>query len=202
MYAVDPAEVREHAVRMGEKEIVAALAKLPQGPDIVVLSGGNPALHEMMPLVRALHRQHWHVHVETQGSVWRPWLAQVDQLVVSPKPPSSGMATLAHEEQTAEFFAKTYESGIQARRTAMKIVVADDEDYEWAKRMHLAYLEMPFYVSACTSQTDDQSTPAVRNQVGDLYAWLCGKVATDPAMCDAVVLPQLHVVAYGVARGV
>jgi organic radical activating enzyme len=168
MYAVDPAEVREHAVRMGEKEIVAALAKLPQGPDIVVLSGGNPALHEMMPLVRALHRQHWH----------------------------------AHEEQTAEFFAKTYESGIQARRTAMKIVVADDEDYEWAKRMHLAYLEMPFYVSACTSQTDDQSTPAVRNQVGDLYAWLCGKVATDPAMCDAVVLPQLHVVAYGVARGV
>ena len=36
------------------------------------------------------------ISVETQGSVWKAWLSRVGMLVVSPKPPSSGMATELH----------------------------------------------------------------------------------------------------------
>lgn len=204
MYAVDPAEVREHATRMTADELVAAVLALPAGPGIVVLSGGNPALHDLTKLVKAMRRRDLACHVETQGSVWRPWLADVRQLVISPKPPSSGMATPAHVKQTARFMETLYESHMPAGHVALKVVVFDEADYEWASGLHAAYPEIEFYLSAGTPQGEHfvYMTERLRERVGDNYRWLCERAAGDADMADVVLLPQLHVIAFGAARGV
>jgi 7-carboxy-7-deazaguanine synthase len=93
MYAVDPALVRANAEGLSVDEILGRVADLEGRPRWVTVSGGNPALHELADLVDGLHDAGFLVAAETQGSVWRPWLASLDRLTISPKPPSSGMAT-------------------------------------------------------------------------------------------------------------
>src|SRR4051812_1078469 len=105
MYAVDPAAVRSNAERLSAHEVEQRLSALDAGPSLVVLSGGNPALLDLAELVERLQAAGVEVAIETQGSVWRDWLASVDRLVVSPKGPSSGMDTAAHRAQFAEFMA-------------------------------------------------------------------------------------------------
>lgn len=208
LYAVDPEEVREHAVRMTGHEIVDAVKGLPEGPGIIIMSGGNPALHDLTDLVRLLQSKvHLAVHVETQGSVWRPWLAQVNQLVISPKPPSSGMVSDTHSIQFEAFMKKVYASPrVGSTWVALKVVVADEDDYRWAADVHTKYPEVPFYLSVCTPQAHpdlgDPDDSWVRTTVGQGYKWLCERAQSDPDMSDAVILPQLHVIAHGAARGV
>lgn len=60
----------------------------------VTISGGNPALlPQLGELVALLHEQEMRVALETQGSRWQDWFWDIDELTLSPKPPSSGMKT-------------------------------------------------------------------------------------------------------------
>ena len=93
MYAVDPEIVRATAEKLSSQEIVARVEGLGGRPDWVTISGGNPALHQLDDVVWRLHGAGFRVSVETQGSRWASWLGAVDRLTISPKPPSSGMAT-------------------------------------------------------------------------------------------------------------
>jgi 7-carboxy-7-deazaguanine synthase len=211
MYAVEPSEVRRNAVRLSATAIAERLAALPQPPvprHLVVLSGGNPALHRLERLVSLLHARGLLVAVETQGSVWRPWLADVDRLVISPKPPSSGMATTRHARQLDAFYASARAAG-RARAVdwaATKIVVFEDDDLAWARRFWWAHPGFPLYLSAGTPYDDGEPAlpdAALKQAVEERYRWLCERVARDPALSTRVkVLPQLHVLAWGSARGV
>lgn len=196
MYAVDPVTVKEHAEYMDADGIVEAIRKLKDGPEWVTLSGGNPAMHDLGPLVKELRDRRLKIAVETQGSVWRPWLARVQQLVVSPKPPSSGMATDANIARTAKFIA-TAEKEVRAERRCLKIVVFDEADYEWAKEL-LAGSSWRGYLSAGTPIPDDDPRDAILER----YRWLCERVAGDMSLRAVSVLPQLHVLAWGQVRGV
>jgi len=198
MHAVDPAQVRANAERLSTTDIVERLGALPSGPRLVVLSGGNPALLHLGNLVDELQLGGHQVAVETQGSHWREWLGHVDRLVVSPKPPSSGMATPAHAEQFALFAEQLAATG--KRHGALKVVVFDEDDLSWAQDLHTAYPQFPFYLSAGTDPgTDDELT--IRS-LRARYRWLCEAVAPRPALADCHVLPQLHVIAWGTAKGV
>jgi 7-carboxy-7-deazaguanine synthase len=197
-YAVDPATVRREATRMGVEEICAALNGLEGSPAWVSLSGGNPALHHLGGLVDLMHSGGRLVSVETQGSVWRDWLADVDRLTISPKPPSSGMATARHEAQFTGFMDQAGRSGALAR-AVLKVVCFDEDDVIWAKRAAGPFVEVPLMLSAGTP------VPAggpVRELVGDRYRWLCERVAGDPELSLVRVLPQLHVIAWKEARAV
>lgn len=208
MYAVDPAQVRANAVRQSPDETIDALQRLglPRR-GLVILSGGNPALHDLGPLVDEFHRMPVRVSVETQGSVWKPWLADVDRLVVSPKPPSSGMDTPAHAEQFERFMGQADRATLTSRqRIALKIVVADEADYLFARAIGMRYTWAPLYLSVMTPQYPDVDLDGVsldtatREAIHQRYAWLCERVAAD--YVDAVVLPQLHVIAWGTRQGV
>lgn len=198
LYAVDPGVVRRAAIQMGVEEICAALDRLRGAPAWVSLSGGNPALHHLGELVDALHAANRLVSVETQGSVWRHWLAQVDRLTVSPKPPSSGMATPRHRQEFERFMDRVADSG-SSDRTVLKIVCFDAADLEWAKATARAYPRIPLLLSSGTPIPADGP---VRDLVGDRYRWLCEQVAIDPELATVRVLPQLHVIAWKEARGV
>src|SRR4051794_33329479 len=63
MYAVDPTAVRETARSLTTEEIVSEVRGLGGRPNWVALSGGNPALHELGPLVERLQRSKFAVLV-------------------------------------------------------------------------------------------------------------------------------------------
>lgn len=188
--AVLPELVRE-AEELTVHDVMGRLAALAVAP-MVVLSGGNPALWHLDALVEELRERYHVVAVETQGSVWRDWLRHVDSLVVSPKPPSSGEATAAHGAAFMAFMRKS--RGVPGR--VLKVVVFGADDLEWAAALHAVYDGVPFYLSVGTGADDELA------DVGERYAWLCEAVAMRPSLHDAVVLPQLHVVAWGHAVGV
>lgn len=197
MYAVDPETVRRTAIRLTSAQIASRLRELSGSPRWVTISGGNPALFALDPLVALLQREGRRVAVETQGSLWRPWLARVDRLTVSPKPPSSGMATGPRIARFRAFMAKALTSA--ADRMVLKIVCFDGEDLAWAKQTASGFPGLPLFLSAGTPVP---SPGPVREAVGDRYAWLCEAVAADPDLAEARVIPQLHVIAWKEATGV
>jgi 7-carboxy-7-deazaguanine synthase len=197
MHAVDPATVRRRAQALSPENIVQRLLALSRGPKLVVLSGGNPALHELGELVDLLHRREISVAVETQGSVWRPWLADVDRVVVSPKPPSSGMATPVHARQFKAFCAN-----LIARECTwdVKVAVFDQADLDWVEQLQSKLPDKCVYLTAGTDVGLDDECTLTRLRAR--YRWLCETVAGRPPLAGARVLPQLHVVAWGTALGV
>lgn len=197
LHAVEPSQVR-HAPRLTTAEIVGQLAGLPEGPALVVLSGGNPALLELDHLVTTLHDVGKTVAVETQGSVWREWLRHVDRLVISPKPPSSGMAGSRQRAQVDSFVHQL--TGGSSEHAVIKVVVFDEADLDWAQDLHRRFSRFPLYLSAGTDVGLDEAQTLHR--LRERYRWLCEQVSTRPSLSTARALPQLHVVAWGTAKGV
>lgn len=189
--------------RMSVEEIVEVIDDLSSDPDWIVLSGGNPALLDLEYLVNSLHKAGYKVMVETQGTVFQLWLLDCDEICISPKPPSSGTTGFESEfmlaaEQNPKFY--------------MKIVVFDEEDYDWASDMRKMYPKFDMFLSVGnedpTLPTVSNPNPATENITGitrevvlDKTRWLFEKVANDPRMRNVRVMPQLHTLAWGNVRG-
>jgi hypothetical protein len=81
----------------------------------------------------------------------------------------------------------------------LKIVCFDEIDLQWSMDVASRYASIPLHLSAGTPVP----APAdVRDAVGECYAWLCERVAVEPALAHARVLPQLHVIAWKDRRSV
>lgn len=200
MFAVEPALVKAHGERLSTRQILERVEQLGPAP-WVTLSGGNPAVHELGTLVDELQLYAGvTVAVETQGSRWRDWLAEVDMLIVSPKPPSSGMATPKHIAETERFMLKA-EQVLATHRRAVKIVVFDGDDLEWADDFMVQHPWPGLYLSVGTDPPEPGETlEATRAGVCERYRWLCERAPH--LRSEVTVLPQLHVLAYGHQRGV
>lgn len=210
-YAVEPSVVKRDAIRMTEDEMTAACTALSTTRGMwITLSGGNPAMHEMGEFVSNMQAYGYKISVETQGSIWRDWLARVDHLTVSPKPPSSLMVNAKNDRQVEGFFDKAEDEVPHGSARSLKIVVFDEADYEWARAFIERRRGWQSFISVGTPSVskwgsevyDAVSDRQVRDQIGDQYRWLCERVSTDPALVATRVLPQLHVVAFGHSRGV
>lgn len=197
MHAVEPASVRADARHLTAPDIVAELQSLAGGPDLVVLSGGNPALLELGSLVGLLHEHGFEVAVETQGSRWKPWLADVDSLVVSPKGPSSGMDSDAARSALDAFVASACEA---ASSPAMKVVVFDDADLGYARWIAERFPDSDLHLSVGT--TVGLQDEATIDDVLDRLRWLSEAVATDRTLRRARVGTQQHVLTWGTRKGV
>lgn len=211
LIAVLPEEVRKNSVKMTAREITERLLQLCDNASSdlwVTLSGGNPALmpfdRDATPLPFMLKAYGFNVSVETQGSVWRPWLRSVDHLTISPKPPSSGMATVEHAARTETFMLRAWMMPYERR--SIKIVVFDDTDYEWARAFIKQRIDngehWQTFLSVGTDQVNLDDTPSIHAGISERYRWLCEQVAYDPLFRTTKVLPQLHVIAWGAKRGV
>ena len=187
LYAVIPEQVHENATQMSAAAIRARLDALDATVPWVTLSGGNPVMHDLTELVALLHAGGRKLAVETQGTVFREWLRGCEVVTVSPKPPSSGMET--NFAQLDRFAALP--------QANLKVVVFDDADLAYAKGVHLRYPGVLFYLQVGNAVGADD-----RDALLAKLDWLGGKVLADPALQDAVVLPQLHVLLYGNRRGV
>lgn len=197
LHAVDPATVRSESRRLSSKEIVRELGALPAGPDLVVISGGNPALHELSELADLLHAAGYSIAVETQGTRWKPWLASVDCLVVSPKGPSSGMDSEVNRTALEAFLSEAEKAGV---RLHLKVVVFDDGDLGYARWIASTYPGHELFLSVGTDLGLDDDATVSRMLVR--LRWLSEAVARESAFSNARVAPQQHVLTWGTRKGV
>ncbi|MEK8132332.1 7-carboxy-7-deazaguanine synthase QueE [Paenibacillus filicis] len=164
----------------------------------VTLSGGNPALlPQLGSLIELLHRDGLQVALETQGSRWQDWFLQIDDLTLSPKPPSSGMLTdwLVLDGIVSQLT----EPG---RSFSLKVVVFDEADLEFAAQVHERYPLVPFYAQAGNDRLHETEPARLLPYLLERYQWLIDRVMTHRGLRQVHVLPQLHTWVWGNKKGV
>lgn len=162
----------------------------------VTISGGNPALLKNIgELVHILHANEIKVALETQGSKWQDWLQSIDDLTISPKPPSSGMIT------DFSILDNVLER-VHVQKVSLKVVVFDEIDLAYAKKVHQKYPEVAFYVQVGNEDTTTEEDEKLVSVLLNKYEWLIDQVMKDNEMNNVRVLPQLHTLVWGNKRGV
>jgi len=164
----------------------------------VTISGGNPALlPQMQELIELLHQAGMQVALETQGSRWQDWFWLIDDLTLSPKPPSSNMDTDWSVLDT--IVAKLME---RVRPFSLKVVVFGPEDLHYAAQVHKRYPSVPFYVQAGNDKLQEQEPKKLLPHLVERYQWLIEQVMQRQDMKQVHVLPQLHTWVWGNKKGV
>lgn len=171
--------------------------------DHITISGGNPALFND-PIADLMERAHMNgvkVGLETQGSRWQDWFVGVDDLTISPKPPSSGMKT--DFEQLDSIITQLDVFAIQnstEKNYTLKVVVFDDDDFEYAKYINERYQPEVLYLSV--GNEDAHQEGSISGRLLNKLDWLWEKVLAEPTMNNARPLPQLHTLVWDNKRGV
>jgi 7-carboxy-7-deazaguanine synthase len=188
MHAVDADSVRKRAKWLTWSEIVSLLREYRCYCDWVVLSGGNPLIHELSGLVDHLHLDRWKVAVETQGSYYRDWVRVCDSIVISPKGPGMG-------ERCDLSVLDNFVSHVSNCNTAFKIVIFGPEDLEFAYSIKRRYTwaPLPMYLSVGHKVETNEGVIELLAR----YRWIIEKVARDSAWTDVHILPQMHVLLWG-----
>ncbi|MEZ2128326.1 MULTISPECIES: 7-carboxy-7-deazaguanine synthase QueE [unclassified Sinorhizobium] len=198
LHAVD-SRFRDEWCAMSTEQVFAEIIRLSGGkPVMVSLSGGNPAIQPFGELIERGHAEGYRFALETQGSIAREWFADLDVLVLSPKPPSSAMET-----DWAAFDACLRMSDGRPQ-TVLKIVVFDEADYAYAKAASARYPQLPVYLQPgnhTPPSPDEEDSYIDLDGVMERMLWLVDRV-TEDRWFEARVLPQLHVMLWGNKRGV
>lgn len=163
---------------------------------LVTLSGGNPCAQDCSVLVKAIKDEGGTVAVETQGSLAPGWLKYVDRLTISPKPPSAGV----------DFDPNTVKQCISMvvnSHVSIKFVIKDQKDMDWAISI-LPSINWwrDIYVQPC--DPDVASVGKIKSTAQDRedrYRALCELALKTKWQAQIIVLPQLHVTAWGHDRG-
>lgn len=207
MHAVDPKYVSEHAEWLSQTEIATRAIDLANKTNTgwITLSGGNPAIHNLMELVTILKENGMGISVETQGTMAPPWLAMCDYLTVSPK--SHGMGEKFETDKFTAFYHKfKAHPGL-----SIKIVVFSAIDLEFAS----AIAEMcprevntdRFYLSLGNPHPPKLDDPLNLNSINRMaesigrYTLMLDEIKNYPALKTARFLPQLHSWIWGNERG-
>jgi 7-carboxy-7-deazaguanine synthase len=187
--------------QMDADEIWKELVSLGgDGFSFVTISGGNPALlKNLSDLIDLLKENQIKIGLETQGSKWQDWFLNIDELTISPKPPSSEMVT---DFDALDLIINNLNRSDSSHNASLKVVVFDDQDYDYAKKVHFRYPGIPFFLQV---GNDDNKTIDNQQLIENLllkYEWLINRVMQDNELRDVKVLPQLHTYIWGNKRGV
>lgn len=193
-YAVDPEEVRKNATYLTAQEIVDKVVELGPGTPWVTFSGGNPLLYHLDELTETLSELRYDIAVETQGTMFKEWVFGCSSLVLSPKPPSSGMVT--DWGKLAQFYQPEF-ALISGTMVSAKIVVFDEKDLDYAEEVCQRFPEWPLFLQVGNNVGQDDLASLVAR-----LEWLVNQVIKRPTLTSAIVLPQLHVLMWGNQRGV
>ncbi|WP_085992130.1 7-carboxy-7-deazaguanine synthase QueE [Oceanobacillus senegalensis] len=165
----------------------------------VTISGGNPALlPQMDSLIDILHKNQIKVALETQGSRWQSWFTEIDDLTISPKPPSSLMKT------NYEILDRIIEllTQDQKGKFSLKVVIFDDADLEYAVEIHTRYPDVPLYLQVGNDDLETEDQSELVAYLISKYEHLINQVMQNEKLKDVRVLPQLHTFVWGNKRGV
>lgn len=193
LYAVLP-EYKRDWERMEVEEVIDRVRCLSNDkPLLVTLSGGNPAIQDLEPLIDRGHALGYRFAIETQASVAQAWFRKLDFLVLSPKPPSAGRVT------PAEHVRRCLDAAGAAVPSAIKVVVFDEADFDYARGIYEHFSGVKFHL-----QVGNHTPPPAEIDAEGLlerFRWLSQKLI-DASWFDAVLLPQLHVLVWGNQRAI
>lgn len=186
---------------MTAEEIWAELKRI--GGDnfsFVTISGGNPALLKNLDvLIDLLKEKEIKIGIETQGSKWQDWFVNIDELTISPKPPSSTMVT--NFEILDSIFLNLNDHDFK-HQVSLKVVIFDEVDLEYAKKVHKRYADIPFYLQVGNDDITNFNNSELIQKLLMKYEWLVNSVVADHQLNNVKVLPQLHALLWGNKRGV
>lgn len=213
MHAVDPAN-KANWRQMDSMAILLEVERLTDNkPILITLSGGNPALQPLASLIDdGLMRCHTFA-METQGSIAKTWFNKLDHLILSPKPPSSGMRT--RWTRVEDCLGAACATSTKPPDVSFKVVVMSEEDYEFAReaydvarRMRYAYkLPIPFFITPGNHTPPEGAQYNSQNDEFDIEGvmartrWLVERVSRDKWF-DVSIIPQLHTILWGNRQGV
>jgi len=218
LHAVLPELIKKNSTPMTHDEIYDKLTSIAGHCRMLTLSGGNPVMWELLPLIMRLHRERWKVAVETQGTLWRQWVGLCDYITVSPKGP--GMGEKFEPEKFKRFVHNAFYSIPPSlynvdREVTLKIVIFDQQDIEFAKELHLEYPTLPMYLSLGNPNPPIpgvDNTPQDHNELCDGKYYFKGElldrmallyedISKEPILHDTIFLPQMHVLLWGNEKG-
>jgi 7-carboxy-7-deazaguanine synthase len=203
MHAVD-LKYRNDWEELSANDVMNRILDLSAGfPLLVSLSGGNPALQPLEPLIDLGQALGYSFALETQGTVAKDWFKKLDYLILSPKPPSSGM------QFSRERLLKCLHAAADKPDTALKIVVFNENDFEFAREVSNLFPRLPIYLQAGTAQTHENSfehNEAARHRyltasIIQKTLWLV-ELVKRAHWSGARVGFQQHVILWGDKRGV
>ncbi len=198
LHAVD-SKFRDSWKPMSAEEIFEEIEKLSGGnPIIISLSGGNPAIQPLKPLIDLGHDKGYKFALETQGSVVKDWFADLDVLILSPKPPSSDMDT------DYNLLSESIKAAGDNLDILLKIAIQNEADYLYARAIAKKYKDIPIYL-----QPVNHTPPSVDNNddkididgIMERMRWLIDRAQQDN-WSDVHILPQLHILLWGNKKGV
>lgn len=163
----------------------------------VTFSGGNPAIWNLSEVINELKRSGRDVWVETQGTYWRDWLMECDVVVVSPKGP------FMNDEKLGILPVARLARYADHTDCHFKVVVGDEEDFDYAELIAVTYPEIPIYLSVGCPLVggEDVSALALLERYKHLATVLMSNHHRwSRLLLKASFLPQLHVLTHGQER--
>lgn len=201
MHAVDPAQYKGKETTFTAQELLDAVLKIQGDCKWITISGGNPALWDFSEFIRLAIASDLLVAVETQGSVYKPWLAAVDQLTVSPKGPGMGVDEQQSLKDFAEFVQHVKSGGLDPSMIDIKVPVFNVADLEFAETVHALNKGSDLYLSVgndiLPDDADGISLSDHRDRLLGAMGLIYEAVKNRPGLANAIVLPQLHVLLWG-----
>lgn len=202
LYAVLPEYRSEWALRSTEEVFDEVQRLADHQPILVTLSGGNPAIQPLGELIELGRKHGYRFALETQGSIAQPWFANLAYLTLSPKTPGMGNPWLARWDRFERCLAAARANGPgTGPQICLKLVVFDEVDYQFALRVAECYPDLPVYLQAGNHTpphlASECDLPGILNRLN----WLIERALRDN-WYNVVVLPQLHTLLWGNARGV
>jgi 7-carboxy-7-deazaguanine synthase len=202
LYAVLP-EYRSDWHPLTATEVFAEVQRLAEyRPLLVTLSGGNPAMQPLDELIDLGLQQNYTFALETQGSIAQPWFAKLSYLTLSPKAPGMKNPWLTRWDRLERCLAAARANGpATGPRICLKLVIFDEEDYQYARSVAGRYPELPVYLQAGNHTPPHLASEVDLTGILQRLDWLIERTLSD-GWYNATILPQMHVLLWGNKRGV
>ena len=207
LHAVLPELVKANATYMTIQELIIAVRAKQKHTEWITLSGGNPCMWDLYDFVNCRALGENSMAVETQGTIWQPWLRDCQAVTVSPKGPGMG------EKFEPDKFGVFAEKLKDHPGFSVKVPVFEQRDLElaveimqkWPQTKNRMFLSIGnSYPPSPAKRNDDEIAPGfkkddwtIADDCLEAYRMVLEDVFNDPRLSSVRILPQMHVLLWG-----
>ncbi len=162
-------------------DVAAILHTIPRKMPVVI-TGGEPMLYDLEPLLRGIYAREGReaiIEIETNGTIFAPYYHV--QFVVSPK--------FDFPESYRQEVIKAFEE----RGAVFKFVIRDRSDFDRVMDMHDT-----LWLSHVVLMPEGTTAAEIIRRSRDIAKWMC---AEERDLRNVRLIPRLHTLLWGTVRG-